>query len=97
MLVHRGNCRAITSNSNDGFGDLSRKVDEVFDSILKEDYNQRENSSPNGISEKDKSFSVNLPLVNGRMTSFHLWEVPRSGDIRGPQIKERKAVTLEII
>lgn len=47
--------------------------------------------------KKDKSFSVNLPLVNGRMTSFHLWEVPRSGDIRGPQIKERKAVTLEII
>ena len=53
MLVHRGNCRAITSNSNDGFGDLSRKVDKVFDSTLKEDYKQRENSSPDGISESD--------------------------------------------
>lgn len=53
MVVHRGNCRAITSNSNDGFGDLSRKVDKVFDSTLKEDYKQRENSSPDGISESD--------------------------------------------
>lgn len=94
IFLHRGNCRAITSNSNDGFGD------EVVDTILREEFNQQEKSGPTGIPESDTDSQEGPELFSDdvipSMESAPQWRHKRSPDIREPGCYTGRYLTITL-